>query len=118
MGFSVRLQVHSGSPRAFSPRDDKVWGRYAVSGIVTTRSLSLRGGSEARDAAIHRVSGNADGFVSSVTGSQWIATGFALAMTRWGEGMQSVASLQHALCHCEERAKRGTGWDNPLSGLK
>ena len=108
MGDEIRSLAHSGSPRAFSPRDDKVWGRYAVSGIVTTRSLSLRGGSEARDAAIHRVSRNADGFVSSVTGSQWIATGFALAMTRCGEGMQSVASLQHALCHCKEGAERGT----------
>ena len=34
------------------------------------------------DAAIHRVSGNADGFVCSLSGSQWIATGYALAMTR------------------------------------
>ena len=92
MGFSVRLLVHSGSPRAFSPRDDKVWGRYAVSGIVTTRSLSLRGGSGARDAAIHRVSRNADGFVSSLTGSQWIATGFALAMTGCG-GMVVCGSV-------------------------
>ena len=28
------------------------------------------------DAAIHRVSRDANGFVSSVAGSQWIATGF------------------------------------------
>ena len=38
--------------------------------------LSLRGESGAKDAAIHRVPGEANGFVSSLTGSQWIATGF------------------------------------------
>ena len=38
---------------------------------------------KARDAAIHRVSRNADGFVCSLTGSQWIATGYALAITKW-----------------------------------
>ena len=35
------------------------------------------------DAAIHRVSGDAGGFVCSGNEGQWIATGFALAMTRW-----------------------------------
>ena len=34
------------------------------------------------DAAIHRGLRDADGFVCSLTGSQWIATGYALAMTR------------------------------------
>jgi hypothetical protein len=53
---AVRLLRVSGSPRAFSPRDDK-------SGIFHNEGskkngvtfLSLRGGSGARDAAIHRV---------------------------------------------------------------
>ena len=43
--------------------------------------MSLRGGSRARDAAIHRVSEDACGVDGSIAGSQWIATGFALAMT-------------------------------------
>ena len=34
------------------------------------------------DAAIHRVSGKVDGVVCSGSQGQWIATGFALAMTR------------------------------------
>ena len=37
------------------PRDDKVGGRNVVNSIVTTRSLSLGGRSEVRDAAIHVV---------------------------------------------------------------
>ena len=37
------------------------------------------------DAAIHRVSGRADGFGGSFTEGQWIATGSALAMTRVGK---------------------------------
>ena len=51
--LSLRLLVLSGSPRAFSPRDDKVWWN-AVGGSVASPSLSLRGKSGARDAAIHR----------------------------------------------------------------
>ncbi|MFL2927119.1 MAG: hypothetical protein ACJZ72_00825 [Opitutales bacterium] len=29
-GLSLRSLAHSGSPRAFSPRDDKVWGNGSV----------------------------------------------------------------------------------------
>ena len=49
--LSLRLLAHSGSPRTFSPRDDK--------GGLSAKCLSLRGGRKS-DAAIHRVSGNAD----------------------------------------------------------
>ena len=38
--------------------------------------LSLRGENEVIDAAIHRVSADAGGFVCSLTKGQWIATGF------------------------------------------
>ncbi|MFL2914637.1 MAG: hypothetical protein ACJZ64_08385 [Opitutales bacterium] len=41
-----------------------------------THTLSLRGGSVASDAAIHRVSRGCVQLVSSLTSSQWIATGF------------------------------------------
>ena len=82
-GLSVRLLRTSGSPRAFSPRDDK-GGIFTMKGVKKMKSsnLSLRGVSEVRDVAIHRVSGDAVGVVCSVTEDQWIATGFALAMTR------------------------------------
>ena len=49
---AVRFPPHSGSPPAFSPRDDKIKGKD-VGGSVTWRSLSLRGKSGARDAAIN-----------------------------------------------------------------
>ncbi|MFL2913077.1 MAG: hypothetical protein ACJZ64_00385 [Opitutales bacterium] len=54
-GLSLRSLAHSGSPRAFSPRDDKVGSDGSVRFGYNT-ILSLRGGSVASDAAIHRVS--------------------------------------------------------------
>ena len=65
------------------PRDDKS-GIFHHEGSEKNEVLilSLRGGSGARDAAIHRASGDVDGLVCSSNQGQWIATGFALAMTR------------------------------------
>jgi hypothetical protein len=61
-GLSLRLLVHSGSPRPQGARDDN-----------TLCHCEER--AQARDAAIHRVSRDVDGFVCSVSGSQWIPTG-------------------------------------------
>ena len=51
--LSLRLLVHSGSPRAYALAMTR-WGNDALA--MTTHTLSLRGGSGASDAAIHRVS--------------------------------------------------------------
>ena len=63
--------------------DDKVWYFYHEgSEVVEFSHCHCEEGVQVTDAAIHRVSGRAGGFVCSVTGLQWIATGFALAMTK------------------------------------
>ena len=80
-GLSVRLLRASGSPRAFSPRDDK-GGIFTMKREVMEFLHCHCEEDRMDDAAIHRVSEDAGGFVCSLTGSQWIATGYALAMTR------------------------------------
>ena len=73
----------------FRPRDDNTL-------------LSLLGGNGVRDAAIHRISREAFGFVSSLTGSQWIATGYALAMTR----LERTPSEHNFVIARRERSER------------
>ena len=67
MRFAYRFTVDR---HAFQARDDKA------------HTLSLRGASGARDTAIHRDSGNSYEKCGLFAGSQWIATGYAFAMTK------------------------------------
>ena len=66
------------------PRDDK--------GGVDAMCLSLRGGSGAKDAAIHRVSEDVGGVVCSLPGSQLIATGLRPRDDK-GEERESTCKL-------------------------
>ena len=70
--------------------------------------MSLRGESEVRDAAIHRVSGETIRVACTLPGAQWIATGYALAMTRC-EVMQCAVRLQHALVIARKERSEGRG---------
>ena len=83
--------------RSFHPPIQALlWGRVKGWGkcCPTPRQCHCE---EQRDAAIHRVSKNAFGECGSVTGSQWIATGFALAMTGsvtlWLQAMASATRI-------------------------
>ncbi len=72
---AVRLPGSQWIATGLRPRDDKV-GSEAVDGSVPTRSLSLRGESEARDAAIHCMQWSRTESAVRLPDSQWIATGF------------------------------------------
>jgi len=40
---AVRFPTHSGSPRAYSPRDDKVWGNGSVRfGYITINVIARK----------------------------------------------------------------------------
>ena len=70
--LSVHLLVHSGSPRAFSPRDDKTLeGGSFIS--LTTHSLSLREGSASDGRGNPSCLGGRGRLVCSLTVSQWVA---------------------------------------------
>ena len=55
---------------------------------MTIHFLSLRGESEATDAAIHRVLGEADDLVSSLTGHSGSPRAFSPRDDKVGKGMQ------------------------------
>ena len=76
---AVRLLVHSGSPRATPSRWQNVkwWDRR----FGTPSSLSLRGGTQVSDAAIHSMQSRRTDKCGSLSETQWIATGFQ--PSRW-----------------------------------
>ena len=64
------------------PRDDKLEKEWSVGFDDDTRTLSLRGGHASDRRGNPSCLGGRVRLVSSLAGSQWIATGFRLAMTR------------------------------------
>ena len=71
IGYAFRSPAHSGSPPAF----------LNVLAMTTHYVFARIDAANGSDAAIHRSSKDAYGLCSSFTEGQWIATGYALAMT-------------------------------------
>ena len=78
-------------------------------------TMSLRGKSEAKDAAIHCMQWSRTGNAVRFTAHSESPRAFALAMTRWW-GRMWVVRLHRDLCHCEERAERGTRQSTVCNG--
>ena len=88
-GYAVRVLRASGSPRAYA----LAMTRWLIGHSRDHNTLlSLRGGSGAKDAAIHRVSEDVGGVVCSLPGSQLIATGLRPRDDK-GEERESTCKL-------------------------
>ena len=79
---AVRLLVHSESQRAFCPRDDKMGKEWNVGFDNHTHSCHCEEEAGADDAAIHRVSEDADDLSVRFLVHSGSPRAFALAMTR------------------------------------
>jgi hypothetical protein len=113
--LSPRVLVHSGSPRASpSRRQGSGVRRWTVGGLLACCHCEERAERETWQSTACNGGGR---LVYSLTGSQWIATGFALAMTRWevmgvcGERLEDYSYLVIA------RKERSEGRGNPLHAM-
>ncbi|MDC3335968.1 hypothetical protein OAV71_05615 [Opitutales bacterium] len=86
------------------PRDDKVSKEWQCAVRLYHDLCHCEERTQVTDAAIHRVSRKANGFVYSLTGSQWIATGLRPRDDKVSKEWQCAVRLYHDLCHCEEKA--------------
>ena len=102
MRFAFRTQWIATGLR---PRDDKLVKEWSVDYDDYTHSLSLRGGNESDRRGNPSCLDERVRLVSSLTGSQWIATGLRprddKVVKEWSVDYDDI----HVLCHCEERTK-------------
>ena len=104
-GYIFRLFKTMGSLRSFSPRDEKVRQSGFLCISLNIHCLSLRGRGEARDAAIHRVSRDADGLPLRLLVHSGSPRAYAIAMTIWDEGYSVFRSTYTLIIASIERVR-------------